>query len=119
MGRVTDGALELHASHNTPDWWQHLRGSAPPFQVDNRTLVLAHLVSQCNPRTYLSVLIELEPVTWRPTASSFPFYFFGQIEYCLSAQCVAGEVHFFVSHWDRESYVVVVPADKLPTLVSL
>jgi hypothetical protein len=52
-------------------------------------------------------------------AASLPFYFFGQIEYCLSAQCVAGEVHFFVSHWDRESYVVVVPANKLPRLEAL
>ena len=117
--RVREGALVPHKTYSTPAWWQHLRGSAPPFQVGNRTLALAHLVSQSHPRTYLSVLVELEPGAWRPKAASLPFYFFGQIEYCLSAQCVAGEVHFFVSHWDRESYVVVVPAHQLPQLTPL
>ena len=77
-------------------------------------MALAHLVSETAPRTYLNVLVEIEPSTWRPTAASLPFFFFGDTEYCLSAQCVAGEVHFLVSHWDRESYVVVVPIDKLP-----
>ena len=114
-----EGALVVRKTHSTPAWWRHLRGSAPPFRAGSRTLALAHLVSESQPRTYLSVLVELEPGTWRPLAASLPFYFFGQIEYCLSAQCVAGEVHFFVSHWDRESYVVVVPVDRLPRLEPL
>ena len=49
-------------------------------------------------------------------AVSLPFVFFGGIEYCLSAQFFDGEVHFFVSHWDRESYVVVA---ELPELYPL
>ena len=45
-----------------------------------------------------------------------PLSFFGGIEYCLSAQCFDGEVHFFVSHWDRESYVVVAELPELHQL---
>ena len=84
-----------------------------------KTLALTHLVSDSAPRNYYSVLVELEPASWRPKAASLPFVFFGDIEYRLSAQRFGDEVHFFVSHWDRESYVVVVPVDKLPPLLTL
>ena len=113
---LEEGALVVRTTHSTPAWWQHLRGSAPPFRVGSRTLALAHLVSESHPRSYLSVLLELEPTTWRPRAASLPFYFFGEIEYVLAAQCVRDEVHFFVSHWDRESFVVVVPSFSLPEM---
>ena len=116
---VQDGNLVVDSTHSTPAWWRHLRGSAPPFAVGDKYMALAHLVAETAPRTYLSVLVEIEPSTWRPTAASLPFFFFGDIEYCLSAQCVAGEVHFFVSHWDRESYVVVVKVEGLPQRFSL
>jgi len=119
VGTVERGALVVRSSHSTPAWWRHLRGSAPPFEAGGKTLALAHLVSDSAPRNYYSVLVELEPASWRPKAASLPFVFFGDIEYCLSAQRFGDEVHFFVSHWDRESYVVVVPVDKLPPLLSL
>ena len=120
VATVVGDRLEVRSSYSTPAWWRHLRGSAPPFLVPGRTLThvmaLAHFVTGAAPRDYYSVLVELESVTLRPKAVSLPFVFFGAIEYCLSAQCVAGEVHFFVSHWDRESYVVVVPVAGLPEL---
>ena len=116
VASVVGDRLEVRSSYSTPAWWRHLRGSAPPFLVPGRTLALAHFVTDAAPRNYYSVLVELEPVTLRPKAVSLPFVSFGEIEYCLSAQCVAGEVHFFVSHWDRESYVVVVPIAGLPEL---
>jgi hypothetical protein len=75
------------------------------------------MVSDADPRNYFSLLVELEPTTWIPKAISLPFVFFGGIEYCLSAQCFDGEVHFFVSHWDRESFVVV--CSELPELYEL
>ena len=116
VGAVEAGALAIHTRHSTPAWWRHLRGSAPPFVVGDRTLLVAHLVSDADPRNYFSVVVQIEPATWRPKAVSLPFVFFGGIEYCLSAQCFDGEVHFFVSHWDRESYVVVA---KVPVLYPL
>jgi hypothetical protein len=116
VGHAKEGALEIHTSHSTPAWWRHLRGSAPPFVHEGRTLLLAHMVSDCDPRNYYSVLVELEPAAWRPKAVSLPFVFFGGIEYCISAQCWGGEVHFFVSHWDRESFVVTLPIGELPKL---
>ena len=116
VGSVEAGALVIHTSYSTPAWWRHLRGSAPPFVVGGRTLIVAHMVSDADPRNYFSIVAEIEPATWRPRAVSLPFIFFGGIEYCLSAQCFNGEVHFFVSHWDRESFVVVAPLPELHEL---
>ena len=116
VGSVEAGALVIHTSYSTPAWWRHLRGSAPPFVVGGRTLIMAHMVSDADPRNYFSIVAEIEPATWRPRAVSLPFIFFGGIEYCLSAQCFNGEVHFFVSHWDRESFVVVAPLPELHEL---
>ena len=82
-------------------------------------MCLAHLVTDSSPRQYLSVLVELERDTLRPMAASLPFIFFGDIEYCLSAVYRRGEVHFFVSHWDRKSFVVVTPLAWLPELVPI
>jgi hypothetical protein len=75
------------------------------------------MVSDADPRNYFSIVAEIEPATWRPKAVSFPFVFFGGIEYCLSAQRFKDEVHFFVSHWDRESFVVVAPLPELYELI--
>ena len=81
------------------------------------------MVSDADPRSYFSLVVEIEPATWRPKAVSLPFVFFGGIEYCLSAQCFSGinnginNVHFFVSHWDRESFVVVAPLPELYPLL--
>jgi hypothetical protein len=74
------------------------------------------MVSDRDPRNNFTVLLELEPVTWRPKAVSLPFVFFGGIEYCLSAQSFDEELHFFVSHWDRESYVVIAEPPELHEL---
>jgi hypothetical protein len=121
VGGVEEGALVIHSRHSTPAWWRHLRGSAPPFVAGgingSKTLVVAHMVSDADPRNYFSLLVQLEPATWRPKAVSLPFVFFGGIAYCLSAQCFDDEVHFFVSHWDRESFVVV--CSELPELYEL
>ena len=106
----------VHSSHSTPAWWRHLRGSAPPFVVGDKTLLVAHMESDADPRHYFSLICEIEPATWRPKAVSLPFVFFGGIEYCLSAQYFDNEVHFFVSHWDRESYVVVAELPELHQL---
>ena len=82
-------------------------------------MCLAHMVTDSSPRPYLSVLVELEPASLRPMAASLPFIFFGDTEYCLSAVCRRGEIHFFVSHWDRESFVVVTPLAWLPELMPI
>ena len=119
IGSVVEGALAIHTTYSTPAWWRHLRGSAPPFEVEGRKLCLAHLVTDSSPRQYLSVLVELEPASLRPMAASLPFIFFGDIEYCLSAVYRRGEIHFFVSHWDREPFVVVTPLTWLPELVPI
>jgi hypothetical protein len=72
------------------------------------------MVSDADPRNYFSLIVELEPTTWTPRAVSSSFcLFFGGIEYCLSAQSFDGEVHFFVSNWDRESFVVVADMPEL------
>ena len=118
VGKLEGDELRIHECHSTPRWWEHLRGSASPFRVGDRWIALAHIVVPKAPREYFSVLVELEPPSWRPKAWSLPFYFLDRgVEYCLSAQ-VFDEVHFFVSRMDRESYVVVASIDDVLTMLS-
>ena len=110
-----DNELVVHEEHDsTPPWWVYMRGSTPPFRVAGRWIAVAHIVAPAAPRQYFSVLVELEEPAWKPVACSLPFYFLDiGVEYCLSAQAFEGDIHFFVSKNDRETYVVVASADSV------
>ena len=118
VGQLDGDALQVHESHSTPHWWKHLRGSASPFRVGDRWIALAHIVVPKAPREYFSVLVELEPPSWRPKTWSMPFYFLAPgVEYCLSAQAF-DDVHFFVSRMDRESHVIVASVEDVLALLT-
>ena len=79
---------------------------------------MAHIVVPKAPREYFSVLVELEPPSWRPETWSLPFFFIAPgVEYCLSAQ-VFDDIHFFVSRMDRETYVVVAKVDDVLAMLT-
>jgi len=52
IGVVYDGKLEIALSYDTPRWFRHLRGSAPPFEMDGQLWVLTHVVVPTSPRQY-------------------------------------------------------------------
>jgi len=119
------GSLRPLASHATPPWWQHLRGSAPPFLLRDRLWVLAHLAAPTQPRCYLHCWLWLDPASCRPLAWSRPFWFFQRgVEYCLSAAPqasfaggVVDSVLMLVSVLDRETWAVATPIEALEALM--
>ena len=119
------GSLRPLASHATPPWWQHLRGSAPPFLLRGKLWVLAHLAAPTRPRCYLHCWLWLDPATCRPLAWSRPFWFFHRgVEYCLGAAPQASfaggvfdSVLMLVSVLDRETWAVSTPIEALEALM--
>lgn len=119
------GSLRPLATYATPPWWQHLRGSTPPFLLRGKLWVLAHLVTPTQPRCYLHCWLWLDPKTCAPKAWSRPFYFLHQgVEYCLGAAPQASfagsdfdSVLMLVSVLDRETWAVAAPIEALEALM--
>lgn len=104
--------FEVTATHATPAWFRHLRGSMPPLRVGDELWALTHIVSPRAPRHYLHAWVALEKDTFRPTAYSPPFYFKHRgIEYCLGGLVCGDSLQLFTSVWDRESWCCEVPVD--------
>jgi len=103
-------------THPTPKWFRHLRGSAPPVELEDGFWTLTHLVAPSAPRAYLHCWVVLDKATLKPIKASRPFWFKHRgIEYCLGV-CAAGggkTLQCFVSVWDRESWMVALDVAEL------
>ena len=110
--------LVVVAEHATPAWFRHLRGSAPPVELDDGLWVLTHFVAPTAPRVYLHVWVVLEKGTLKPLKASRPFWFRHRgIEYCLGvcSSREGKELQCFVSIWDREAWVCKLDVEALRT----
>lgn len=99
--------LDISCEHPTPTWFRHLRGSAPPVELEDGLWTLVHIVAPKIPRVYLHCWVLLAKETYLPLAYSPPFHFKNLgVEYCLGATLSADQRHFgiFFSVWDRESW---------------
>ena len=108
--------LILVAEHETPAWFRHLRGSAPPVELEDGLWTLTHLVVPTAPRIYLHCWVVLDKLTLRPLRVGRPFWFKHRgIEYCLGARAAEGgrSLQCFVSAWDRESWLCVLDVEEL------
>ena len=99
--------LKIVWEHPTPPWFRHLRGSAPPVELEDGLWALVHIVSPKIPRVYLHCWVILSKETYVPVAFSPPFHIkhLG-IEYCLGVTTSSDGSNFglFFSVWDRESW---------------
>ncbi len=99
--------LEIILEHPTPTWFRHLRGSAPPVELEDGLWTLVHIVSPKIPRVYLHCWILLSKYTCTPLAFTHPFHFKNLgIEYCLGTTLSSDRLNFglFFSAWDKESW---------------
>lgn len=84
VGSITGNALNLHTTHTTPSLFSLVRGSAPPFRVNNEWWTLVHFVEYSAPRKYYHMFVVLEADTYVPLRMSLPFVFGSPtVEYCL------------------------------------
>ena len=84
IGHIEKDELVIDSFHKTPWFFQHLRGSAVPFQVDSELWCLVHFVEYSTPRKYYHCFVRLDSDSYTPKAISMPFVFRNRsIEYCI------------------------------------
>jgi hypothetical protein len=109
VGTVRDGTLEIVATHETPWFFKHLRGSAVPIRVGGETWVLTHYVQYGSPRKYFHCFVVLDS-EHKPLRISLPFVFKSVgIEYCLGCQISGSSIEFAVSSWDDNPFSISAP----------
>jgi len=101
IGKVHDDKLVIHATHQTPWFFKHLRGSAVPIRVGNDLLVLTHYVEYSQPRKYYHCIVILDAEDYKPIRISLPFTFKSTgIEYCIGWKMEGDSLTFAFSSWD-------------------
>ena len=116
MVPLTGDKLLVSNTYPTPKWFRHLRGSAPPVELEDGYWTLTHLVAPLAPRVYLHCWVVLDKAMLRPVKASRPFWFKHRgIEYCLGVCSTAAgkQLQCFVSVWDRESWMCVLDVEEL------
>jgi tetratricopeptide (TPR) repeat protein len=106
--------LDITIEHETPPFFQKLRGSANPILIHDgkeEYLALVHVVKYGTPRKYYHLLVALDKATLKPTRISLPFYFETHgIEYCIGLAAQPDNKLLFVySTFDAEPRQFVAP----------
>lgn len=103
--RLVNSKSEIIKTVNTPRFFSHLRGSAPPVKYGDKYLVLVHFVEYSKPRKYYHCLVELNK-SLEPSKISLPFVFkYASVEYCVSFR-VQNEntLEFYTSFMDSNPH---------------
>lgn len=114
VGRIQENRLEFHTSHETPWFFQHLRGSSVPCRMGDELWCLVHYVEYSTPRKYFHCIVKLNSSTYKPIAISLPFVFKNHgIEYCLSMELHDRKMRCMYSSWDDNPCIGEAPLDAL------
>lgn len=117
VGTIRGNELVIHTTHATPPFFQHLRGSAVPIEVNGELWCLVHYVEHSSPRKYFHCFVALEPGTYKPKAISLPFVFREKtIEYCLGVQLKGSVLEFTPSLMDNDPCVMECPIKQIEWL---
>jgi glycosyltransferase involved in cell wall biosynthesis len=95
---------------NTPAFFSHLRGSAPPVKQGDKYWVLTHFVEYSKPRKYYHCIIELNK-SLEPSRITLPFVFkSASVEYCVSFRFQnENTLEFYTSFMDSNPHKIVTP----------
>ena len=98
---LVNSKSEIVKAVNTPVFFSHLRGSAPPITVGDGYWVLVHFVEYSNPRKYYHCIVQLNP-SMDPVRISLPFVFkSASVEYCVSFRIQnENTIEFYTSFMD-------------------
>ena len=95
----------LVASHTTPWFFRHLRGSARPIVVKNELWALAHFVIGSSPRIYYHCIVVLDQKTYAPKRVSLPFLFYSKlIEFCTNLTVIGNTISCMFAVLDDAPY---------------
>lgn len=111
--------LEITITHNTPQYFSRLRGSANATLYNDSLYVLTHSVKYGSPRKYYHHIVKLDKDTLQPKeiSNAFAFEELG-IEYCLTMLIENDRVEFVYSHFDSNPKIVNVPLSEF-TFISV
>jgi glycosyltransferase involved in cell wall biosynthesis len=115
IGKIRNDKFYITKKIQTPVFFELLRGSAPPIEVDGKWLVLVHFVEYCQPRKYYHCFIEVEKTSYKITKISLPFVFrqIG-IEYCISVRLLKNnKLECYTSFIDTEPSIVEIKLEDL------
>ncbi len=104
--------LEIHTTHQTPIFFERVRGSSEPILYNGKLWCVTHSVLYQTPRKYYHHLIVMDPTTYKPLRMSLPFAFRDtKIEYCLGFIEHNDNFIFTFSFNDSEPHFIKVPID--------
>lgn len=113
IGTIKDDKLTIQATHKTPWFFKHLRGSAIPIRMGPDLWVLTHFVEYSQPRKYYHCIVSLDGEDYKPTRICLPFTFKATgIEYCLGWKSEGDMITFCFSSWDDNPCLTTVPMSR-------
>lgn len=113
IGEIVLDQLNLTTVHNTPPWFRHVRGSAPPFMYKGDLWVMVHVVKYERMRKYMHQFVVLDGKTYKPKSMTRPFYFKQHgVEYSLCARVWDDTLHIFSTIMERETWNGTMPMSE-------
>ena len=117
IGTVKDDKLVIQATHKTPWFFKHLRGSAIPIRIGQELWALTHYVEYTQPRKYYHCIVALDGDDYTPQRLTLPFTFKATgIEYCLGWKVDQEGVTFAFSSWDDNPCLTTAPLSRFEWL---
>jgi glycosyltransferase involved in cell wall biosynthesis len=114
VGHLEGTTLVIDTRHETPWFFEHLRGSASPVAIGTDLLFLVHYVEYTQPRKYYHCVVMVSAATFKPSRISLPFVFAEKgIEYCIGVSLVGNGLECIVSSWDDNPRIVTIPVSSL------
>jgi glycosyltransferase involved in cell wall biosynthesis len=114
IGAITDEGLTIHTVYPTPTFFQHMRGSSPLVEYENKIYTVTHLVQYSEPRCYYHSVVQCNKNTMQPEMYSAPFTFCASaIEYCIGFDIKGGIACFLISQNDANPSRIMLPLDHL------
>jgi hypothetical protein len=107
------GAFQVELSREMPPFFERIRGSTVPTEIDGSLWTVVHYSQETCPRTYFHALVQLDPVTYLPLRHSQPFVFrrLG-IEFCIGFTTEeGGRLRFWFSQHDKDLAALSVAMD--------
>lgn len=114
IGSIEGDELKIKATHQTPWFFRHLRGSATPIPRGQELWALVHYVEYSQPRKYFHCIVVLDSEDYKPLRISLPFTFKATgIEYCLGWKIEDNDLTFVFSSWDDNPCLTTAPLSRI------